>query len=79
MRIANLPRPNVAVAIGVPGHAISAPGWDGMPLNTGHFTAGTPGDGDWFRGDFHGSGREEVWGVLATTDYIGAFNARREP
>ena len=49
-----------------------------MPLSAGRFTAGRPGGG-WLRGDFHGPDHEEAWGVFDTTDYIGAFGAKREP
>ncbi len=77
--IADLSQPSVTVAIDVPDHEIGAPDWDAMPLSAGRFTAGTPGRGDWLRGNFHGPGHEEAWGVFDTTDYIGAFGAKREP
>ncbi len=77
--IADLSQPRVTVAIDVPDHEIGAPDWDAMPLSAGRFTAGTPGRGDWLRGNFHGPGHEEAWGVFDTTDYIGAFGAKREP
>ena len=77
--IADLSRPRVAVAIEVPGHDIGAPGWADMALRAGRFTAGAPGGGNWLVGDFHGPGHEEAWGAFDTSDYIGAFGARREP
>ena len=76
--IADLSRPRVGVAIAVPGHEIGAPGWANMRLRAGRFTAGTPGGGDWLEGNFHGPNHAEAWGVFDTTDYIGAFGAKRE-
>lgn len=78
VRIAELSRPRVGVAIAVPGHDIGAPEWVDMPLSEGRFGAGTPGGGDWLAGNFHGPGHEEEWGVFDTTDYLGAFGARRQ-
>ena len=77
--IADLSRPRAGVAIDVPGHAIGAPGWADMSLSAGGFTAGTPGGGDWLTGNFHGPEHDEAWGIFDTTDYIGAFGAKREP
>ena len=78
VRIADLSQPRVAVAIAVPDHTISSPEWANMRLSAGRFTAGTRGGGDWLRGDFHGPDHAEAWGVFDTTDYIGAFGAKRE-
>ncbi len=77
--IADLSQPRVAVAIDVPGHTIGAPGWASMTLSAGRFADGTPGGGDWLEGNFHGPDHAEAWGVFDTTDYIGAFGAKREP
>ncbi len=76
--IEDLSQPSVDVSIDVSGHTIGAPGWADMPLSAGRFTAGTPGGGDWLSGAFHGPDHEEAWGAFDTTDYIGAFGAKRE-
>lgn len=76
--IADLSQPRVGVAIDVPGHAIVAPGWTGMPLANGGFRSGTAGD-DYLEGAFHGPGHEEAWGTFDTSDYVGVFGAKRMP
>lgn len=78
VNIADLSQPSVGVAINVPRHEIGAPEWDSMRLSAGRFTAGTPGGGDWLEGNFHEPDHAEAWGVLDTTDSIGAFGAKRE-
>ena len=52
--------------------------WTDMPLADGGFIAGSAGM-DYLQGNFHGPGHEEAWGVFDTTDYIGAFGAKRTP
>ncbi len=76
--IADLSQPRVSVAIDVPGHTIGAPGWADMALTGGGFASGSAGT-DYLSGAFHGPAHEEAWGVFDTTDYIGAFGARRLP
>ena len=76
--IADLSQPRVGVAIDVPGHAISAPGWADMPLTNGGFDSGTAGT-DYMGGNFLGRVHEEAWGVFDTTDYIGVFGTTRQP
>ena len=78
VRIADLSRPRVSVAIDVPGHDIGAPGWTDMPLANGGFSSGTAGT-DWLGGNFHGPAHEEAWGAFDTARHIGAFGARRQP
>ena len=78
VRIADLSRPRVGVAIEVPGHDIGAPGWANMPLVNGSFATGTAGS-DRLAGNLHGPRHEEAWGVFDTDGYIGAFGARRGP
>ena len=78
VRIADLSRPRVSVAIDVPGHDIGAPGWADMPLANGGFSSGIAGT-DWLGGNFHGPAHEEAWGVFDTARHIGAFGARRQP
>ena len=48
-----------------------------MPFVGGRFATGAAGT-DYIAGDFHGPDHEEVWGVLDTGAYVGAFGARRE-
>ena len=78
VRIADLSRPRVSVAIDVPGHEIGAPGWADMALANGGFSTGTAGR-DYLAGNLHGPEHEEAWGVFDTEAYIGAFGARRGP
>ena len=78
VRIADLSRPRVSVAVDVPGHAIGAPGWADMALANGGFATGTAGR-DYLAGSLHGPDHEEAWGVFDTDGYIGAFGARRGP
>ena len=74
--IADLSRPRVSVAIDVPGEDIGAPVWADMPLTDGRFTAGMAGS-DHMAGNFHGPDHGEAWGVFDTSDYVGAFGAKR--
>ncbi len=67
----------LTMAIGVFGQAIGAPGWADMPLVGGRFATGAAGT-DYIAGAFRGPDQEEVWGVLDTGAYVGAFGARRE-
>ena len=78
VRIPDLLRPRLSVAVDVPGHDIGAPGWEDMPLANGSFATGTAGS-DYLAGNFHGPDHEEAWGVFDTEGYIGAFGAKREP
>ena len=78
VRIADLSRPRVSVAVDVPGHDIGAPGWEDMPLVNGGFATGTAGS-DYLAGNLHGPAHEEAWGVFDTEGYIGAFGTKRQP
>ena len=76
--IPDLSRPRVGVFVSVPDHEIDRPGWEYMPIANGRFETGAAGS-DYIGGVFGGPGHEEAWGVFDTTDYIGAFGAKRTP
>ena len=50
--------------------------WNDVPLNAGVF--GTGADNDFIRGQFYGSGHEEVGGVFMRDYVVGAFGGKRE-
>ena len=77
--IAELSQPRVDVGIDLDEGGVDRPlRWTDMPLADGGFIAGSAGMG-YLQGNFHGPGHEEAWGVFDTTDYIGAFGAKRTP
>ena len=77
--MADLSQPRVDVDIDLDEDGVNRPlRWAGMPLDDGRFAAGVAGN-DYLSGAFHGPAHQEAWGVFDTTDYIGAFGARRTP
>ena len=76
VRIPDLERPRVDVAVDLDGRSITAPSWTGMPLVQGHYENGRPGSRDYLAGDFYGPRAEETYGVFGTAAYVGSFGAR---
>ena len=75
--IADLSRPRVGVDIAIPGHDISAPGWEAMALANGRYASET--EGAYLEGHFLGLDHSETFGVFDTGRYVGVFGAQAAP
>ena len=75
--IADLSRPRVDVDIAIPGHDISAPGWEAMALANGRYASET--EGAYLEGHFLGPDHSETFGVFDTGRYVGVFGAQAAP
>ena len=75
--IADLSQPRVGVDIAIPGHDISAPGWEAMALANGRYASET--EGAYLEGHFLGPDHSETFGVFDTGRYVGVFGAQEAP
>ena len=75
LTIEDLARPAISVGIEVGGNPIGKSGWTDMPLASGHFVFGGPGD-DYVEGHLHGASHSEAYGVFDTDNFTGAFGAK---
>jgi len=75
--IADLSRPRVGVDIAIPGHDVSAPGWETMALANGRYASET--EGAYLEGHFLGPDHSETFGVFDTGRYVGVFGAQEAP
>ena len=77
LTIADLAQPAVSVGIEVDGNPIGNSAWADLPLSSGGFTFGSPGD-DYVEGNFHGANHSEAYGVFDTDNFTGAFGAKQD-
>lgn len=75
--IADLSRPRVGVDIAIPGHDISAQGWEAMALVNGRYVS--EAEGIYLEGHFLGPDHSETFGVFDTGRYVGVFGAQEAP